>query len=384
MGSLGRRERHPADRATDSDAGSASGGRGEHSRISRRSRHRRVNGIRSRWLRCRLLTPVSAGTAPAQGMVRAAQLPLLAGIRLSAAIDRAGLVARCRICEWSGGRRRRGISAVRRQAEDRRRLLPRIARSARPARRRDHVDITLVNPVPRRPPGSTPAALGRSAAQVGGLERSDVGAARHDDAERRARAAARSWTTARRSRKSKPVTFTLPQSLAPTTVNGVESNWIRVQIVAGNYGVDASVRGRHDAAERVQARFVDVRAAAGERARAVVRRHHAAVGARCGGRVQQRAIPGHRAARCDWGRAAPFAGLPSQPPALYAAFTLPPARKSFPEPHGESVSRRAAAAIRREGDPAVSGAQRADRPPPAARSSHHFTLTNTSGDSRAL
>ena len=36
------------------------------------------------------------------------------------------------------------------------------------------------------------------------------------------------------------VTFTLPTSLAPTTVNGVESNWIRVQIVAGDYGVDAT------------------------------------------------------------------------------------------------------------------------------------------------
>jgi hypothetical protein len=40
--------------------------------------------------------------------------------------------------------------------------------------------------------------------------------------------------------KSKSVKFTLPQSLARATVNGVESNWIRVQIVAGNYGLDAT------------------------------------------------------------------------------------------------------------------------------------------------
>jgi hypothetical protein len=50
-----------------------------------------VNGIKSRWLRCRLLTPVSPGTTPAQGMMRAAQLPLLAGVTLSAAINRSAL-----------------------------------------------------------------------------------------------------------------------------------------------------------------------------------------------------------------------------------------------------------------------------------------------------
>ncbi|HVE86943.1 MAG TPA: hypothetical protein VND93_29005, partial [Myxococcales bacterium] len=42
-----------------------------------------VNGRPSRWLRARLLTPVTASTSPVAGMVRASQLPQLASLKLS-------------------------------------------------------------------------------------------------------------------------------------------------------------------------------------------------------------------------------------------------------------------------------------------------------------
>src|SRR5262249_33450231 len=35
-------------------------------------------------------------------------------------------------------------------------------------------------------------------------------------------------------------TFTLPASLGPKTVNGIDAKWVRVQIIAGNYGVEST------------------------------------------------------------------------------------------------------------------------------------------------
>ncbi|MEW6213499.1 MAG: hypothetical protein AB1631_34710, partial [Acidobacteriota bacterium] len=52
-----------------------------------------INEKENRWLRCRLLTPVTSDTEPRKGMERASQLPDIEAIRIIASINRFGLTA---------------------------------------------------------------------------------------------------------------------------------------------------------------------------------------------------------------------------------------------------------------------------------------------------
>ena len=312
-----------------------------------------VNGIRSRWLRCRLMTPISPGTTPVQGMARAAQMPLLAEVRVSASIARAGLVP--------------DVAFVNGQAVD-------VSRAFHPFGERPKVgdtlfighrealgqpggsitiDAALVNPIPDAGGDGASSSIrvttpsndlqlkwevwdGAAWALLGvTTPTGSTGGALVDDG--------RAFT------KSRPVRFTLPASLGPTTVNGVESNWIRVQIAAGNYGVDAEL-----VSDETQPG--GVRLVLATFAPPVVNGLALSYDATTSPVAPDAVVAFNNAQFQDLspalaaGRAAPFAGFPSQPAALHMAFALPASRTTFPNravslylgvrlpPYGEAVS----------------------------------------------
>jgi baseplate J-like protein len=329
-----------------------------------------VNGVTNRWLRCRLLTPVSAGNAPAQGMVRVAQLPRLKEIELSAALSGTALGP--------------DVAFANDQAVDVTRAFfpfgekPRIGDvfylGQRAAFGQPGGSITLhvALATPGVPSsdltlkweawdGSKWALLGTTtpngATGPGSLVDND-----------------KAFTV------PNTVTFTLPASLGPTTVNGVESNWVRVQITAGNYGVDStftrntSAAGGFDfnpptfAPPLVSSLSVDYTVATTPTAPDAVVAFNSA---------QFEDLESAFAA----GSAAPFTALPTQQSALYAAFTLPAGRQSFPNrpvslyhgvrqpPYGEKPT---------PVSPELSVQAGAT---PGSTVVHHFTLVNSGSNS---
>ena len=305
-----------------------------------------VNGVRSRWLRCRLLTPVSPGAGLAQGMVRAAQLPLLADIRASAVINRTALAAQTAFANGQG----LDVSRAFLPFGDKPKIGDAFYLSQREALGQPGgtiaLDIALVNPIPDGPPTTPPSAdlklrwetwdgaawalLGETtpAGSIAGTTLVD---------------GSKAFT------KSSTVSFTLPQTLAPTTVNGVESNWVRVHIVAGNYGVDAFYQaeaGQPGGFRLIPATFAPPLVRSIALSYSVTTPSAAPDAVVSFNNAQFQDLGSALAA----GRAAPFIGFAAQPPGVYCAFTLPPARKTFPNrtvslyhgvrlpPYGERVT----------------------------------------------
>jgi hypothetical protein len=334
-----------------------------------------VSGIRGRWLRCRLLTPISPGTNNAQGMVRAAQLPLLADIQASAVINRTGLIPEAAFSNAQA----LDVSRAFLPFGDKPLIGDAFYLGQREALGQPGAAITLaltlVNPLPdgSGPPPSSDLKLrwetwnGAAWQLLGETTREGSVGGIVDGT--------KAFT------KSGTVTFNLPATLAPTTVNGVEGHWIRVHIVAGNYGLDAFYQQDPTAPggfRLVNATFrpplvstlalsynVTTPSATPDAVVAFNNAQFEDLGA---------ALTAHNAA--------PFAALPPQPPALYAAFTLPPGRKSFPNrsislyhgvrlpPYGERITPLTP-------DLSVQSAT------PGSTAQHSFILTNIGADSLA-
>ena len=334
-----------------------------------------VNGTVGRWLRCRLLTPVSPTEAPARGMVPASQLPLLASVRASAVLGRTGLAP--------------DVAFANAQAVDVTRAFlpfgdkPKIGDAfylgSREAFGRPGgaitIDVGLVNPVPDGNTSGLPSSDLRLKWEVwDGATWALLGVTTPNGAN----AGGSLVDDDKAFTRSGTIEFTLPESLAPTTVNGVVSNWVRAQIVSGNYGLEAAYVPDPEHAGQfkfVPATFAPPLVASLAVSYDVITVPAAPDAVLAFNNVQFEDLQNGLAAR----RAAPFIGLPQQPPALYAAFALPPARKSFPNrpvslyhgvrlpPYGEQVSPVAPEFGIRT---AVAGSTIV----------HRFTLTNTTGD----
>lgn len=330
-----------------------------------------VQGVVSRWLRCRLLTPVSPAATSAQGMVSAVQLPLLSDIRVSVGLNRAALVPQ--------------FAFANTQTVD-------VSRAFLPFGDKPQIgdvfylghsealgqpggavtlSLALVNPIPDTGgPTTVPSpdlmlkwetwdgtswvSLGQTTptGSVAGTSLVD---------------GSKAFT------KSNTVTFTLPSILAPVTVNGVSSNWIRVQIVAGNYGVDATYVSDGTGFKPVLATFNPPLVRSLTLSYNIVTPPAAPDAVLAFNNAQFQDLAPALAA----GRGAPFSGFESGPPAFYAGFTLPPARVTFPNravslyhgvrlpPYGEKVTPLA---------PQFS----VQTATPGSTAVHRFTLTNTS------
>ena len=203
-----------------------------------------VAGVTRRWLRCRLLKPVSPATQPASGMLRASLLPVIDSALASATFARTGLspdfafadgqsLDTTRLFQPFGERPK--IGDVFYLGSNEGFGLPGASVS---------IALAVANPLVQPPPAdpSTPmvnpssdlrlrweawtssgwAVLGESTTQSAG-----------------ANAAFQDGTRAFTTGSDTTVTFTLPGTVVPARINGTTSCWIRVQIVAGNYGRDA-------------------------------------------------------------------------------------------------------------------------------------------------
>jgi uncharacterized phage protein gp47/JayE len=58
-------------------------------------------------------------------------------------------------------------------------------------------------------------------------------------------------TSARTFRGDGPVTFTVPDDIEPSTVNGVEGRWIRARLTSGGYGIVRTVSWKDEASQRL-------------------------------------------------------------------------------------------------------------------------------------
>lgn len=339
-----------------------------------------VNGVRGRWLRCRLLTAVSPGTAAAQGMVRAAQLPVLADLRVSAETSAAGLVPDAAFTNAQTV----DVSRAFLPFGDKPKIGDAFYIGHRDALGRPGgaitIDVALVNPIPDPAPGSARQTPPSNDLQLkwevwDGLKWALLGLTTPNGAT----GGGSLVDDGKAFTKSKAVKFTLPQSLAPTTVNGVESNWMRVQIVAGNYGVDAAYvtdPTQPGGFRLVLATFASPLVSALSLSYDATSALTAPDAVVAFNNAQFDDLTSDLAA----GDAAPFASFPSQPSALYAAFTLPPARKAFPN---RTVSLYHGVRLPPYGELATPLSPEFSAQPAVAGGTvvHHFNLANTSGDS---
>jgi hypothetical protein len=322
-----------------------------------------VNNVRGRWLRCRLLTPVSAGDTPAQGMVRAAQLPLLASIQASATRSETGLLPDITFANGQTVDVTRAFLPF----GDKPKIGDAFFVGQRAAFGQPGGSITLN--VSLTTPGVASSDLklkweawdGSKWARLGVTSPTGAtGGDAHDTLVDNSKAFTTPGT----------VTFTLPSSVGATTVNGTESNWVRVQIISGNYGVDSTFTPAFNpptfAPPLVSAIAVGYTVTtAPSSPDSVVAFNN----------LQFQDLRSALAA----GSAAPFLGLPSEESAFYAAFTLPPARKSFPNravslyhgvrqpPYGETPT-------------PVSPELSVQSAAAGTTVIHHFTLVNNSTD----
>jgi hypothetical protein len=337
-----------------------------------------VGGVTSRWLRCRLTTPVSPATDAGQGMVRAAQLPLLSDIKASAVIDRSALGVESAFADGQAV----DVSRAFLPFGDKPRIGDVFYISQPEALSQPGgvitIPITLANPVPDTGGSTTvPSAdLKLRWETWDGAKWVLLG----DTTPTGAVAGTTLTDSTKAFTKNGNVRITLPQTLATTPVNGVESHWVRVHIIAGNYGVDATYvtdatrpggfvlnPATYSPPLVTSISFAYQLTTPAVRPDAVVSFNNAQFA--------------DLAPALAAGKAAPFVGFPSQPPALYCVFTLPPGRKAFPN--------RAVSLYHSVRQPPY-GEKRTPLSPglrifsPAAGGqvvTHVFTLTNTSADS---
>ncbi|MBU1138880.1 MAG: putative baseplate assembly protein [Proteobacteria bacterium] len=176
-------------------------------------------GQKSRWLRCRLMTPITRSTAPTAGMVRVEQLPSIDSIKMAAVIEREELSAETAFA--------------------------------------NHLQLDLSKPFfpfGEKPENGDTLYLANSEAfcKAGatvtlavGLQQPGVAS---DDLELIWEFGnGKKWTelaiekdSSASLTKNGAVQFTFPNKVIfPTVVNGVIEYWVRVRISAGNYGKEA-------------------------------------------------------------------------------------------------------------------------------------------------
>ncbi len=189
----------------------------------------------SRWIRCRLVTPISPARQVQSGMVRADQLPHVKSITMQTTVGKDGLAVDHAFADaapvdttkdfYPFGEKPRFSDAWYIAGKD----------AFSQAGAKVTLTITLTDPASGIPAPRTDgnpklawecwdgnAWFGIGTAAAG----SETSATTFSDM-------TRAFT------QSGTVVLTLPTTVMPTTVNGVENSWLRVRLVSGNYGTDA-------------------------------------------------------------------------------------------------------------------------------------------------
>ena len=208
----------------------------------------RINSFSSRWLRCRLITPVTRSANALQGLVRGSQLPEVRDISIRAGTLRSELM----IADAMHGQLVLDLSQDFFPFGETPKFGETLYLSNREAFSLRGADVTLAikianpilasvaSPVARTAPSSDLRLQwefwnGQVWDELGTSTPTGVtqptGSHRFQDTTK---------ALSDRNSNASPgeVQFRVPDTIQSTTVNGVENFWIRVRIVAGNYGVD--------------------------------------------------------------------------------------------------------------------------------------------------
>ncbi len=196
-----------------------------------------VNSVANRWLRCRLLTPITLADNPETGMVRTTQLPEINSIAIEVTLDLTDLAIEAAFTNQLpidlskdffpfGEKPKFGDSLYLANAE---------AFSRKDAQIR--LNVTLTNPALTTPPAEGPAPPIPPTRTAG------------DPQLKWEFWNGKTWLELTVSGSSQPnpealttsgeISFTIPEQPAARKINGVENFWIRVRIIAGDYGKEA-------------------------------------------------------------------------------------------------------------------------------------------------
>lgn len=285
-----------------------------------------LSGISSHWLRCRLLKPISPGPTAAVGMLQASLLPVLDAAEVRATTARSGITPDAAFANAQavdvtkpflpfGERPKLGDAFYVGSSEGF--GLPGASVS---------LALAVVNPLPA-PPAQGPVVPDPTLrwevwtrtgwSLLGESSRTATGASPLMDS-----------TRAFTNGIGTSVSITLPANVAPTTINGVTGHWIRVQIAGGNYGEDARYvsEGSPPVFTLQPATFVPPML------------RSLTVGYSFDTPRVPAAVLGYNNLEFENLGADPtrpfgkpmFRGFSSQPATLYMAFSVPAARKTFP------------------------------------------------------
>lgn len=192
-----------------------------------------VNGIQNCWLRCRLLTPITPSSTAQIGMVRAGQLPQIQAVRLAAHLAGTNLPADAAFTNQSPVDLTKDFFPF----GDRPVFNDTLYLSQGQAFSTPGGSVTLNVQLTS---GFTVAAspdLKLLWEVWNGSQWFDLGIATPTGP---ATPVANGFSdTTKAFTASGTVSFTLPSTLAATEVAGTSGSWVRVRIIAGNYGVDS-------------------------------------------------------------------------------------------------------------------------------------------------
>ncbi len=194
-----------------------------------------VENVGSRWLRCRLLTPVTNMAGPAAGMLADADLPTIQSVFLRVSLNRTALPVEAAFTNTVavdlskdffpfGERPRYGDVFYLANGETFARPGASVA-----------LNVTLVNPASLGAASPIPAT--RASANLSLLWEYWNGRS-WKSLLTAAPAPANAADTTKALTESGRVSFVLPGDAAATNVNGVDNAWLRVRIASGNYGED--------------------------------------------------------------------------------------------------------------------------------------------------
>ena len=205
-----------------------------------------VNALQNRWLRCRLLTPITQSAEPQAGMERASQLPRIQTIQMTVDLNRTGLASEAAFANLLPVDVSKDFFPFGEKPKfgDTFWLAQREAFSMAGAT--ITLQITLVNPTGSAlvspPPVRASADLTLRWEVWNGIEWLLMGISTLTGPQP---PIANAFTdTTRALTVTGQVSFTLPAQVAATPINGMENFWLRVRISSGNYGQEARYEPR--------------------------------------------------------------------------------------------------------------------------------------------
>jgi predicted phage baseplate assembly protein len=202
-----------------------------------------INLVENRWLRCRLLTPITQASERQHNMIRATHLPQIQGIQISGVVNRTGLTGEQAFTNILPVDLTKGFLPFGEKPKfsDTFYLAHRESLSIAGALITLTIDVAnpLPGPPPPPPPPPPPSSDLRLVWEVwDGSKWIEMGTST-PTGEQTPAANEFDDTTNALTRNNGFVRFRLPAAIASTIVNGVENFWLRVRIASGNYGVEA-------------------------------------------------------------------------------------------------------------------------------------------------